>query len=99
MGTSRLSNEDLALLVHNKDTAGCSLGCLLQTDCINEGLLGVAEKGVRQLLLLLEGRVGLGRVRAETEDGESVCSEGCVCVAEEAYLLGACASLAKRLEV
>lgn len=87
---SRLSNENLALLANNKDTSGCSLGRLLETNGANKSLLGVTQQRVRKLLLLLEGCVGLGRVGAETVDGQTVLGEGLICVAEEADLLCAC---------
>lgn len=42
-----------------------------------------------KLLLLLERGVRLGRVGAETVDGETLCGERVVGVAEEADLVGA----------
>lgn len=87
---SRLSNENLALLANNKDTASCSLGCLLETNGANESLLGVTQQRVRELLLLLESCVGLGRVGAETINSQTILGERLICVAEEADLLCAC---------
>lgn len=87
---SRLSNENLALLANNKDTSSCSLGRLLETNGANESLLGVTQQRVRELLLLLESCVGLGRVGAETINSQTILGERLICVAEEADLLCAC---------
>jgi hypothetical protein len=83
-------DEHLALLVDDKDTALGALGCLLQVDGADEGLLGVAEERVGQLLLVLEVGVGLRRVCAKTVDGEAAGGERLVGVAEEAGLGSAC---------
>lgn len=85
-----LCDEHLALLVDDEDAAQGGLGRLLQVDGPDEGLLGVAQEGVGELLLLLEVGVGLGRVGAESVDGEAAGRERLVGVAEETDLVGAC---------
>lgn len=94
LGATSLGDEDLALLADNKDAALSAAGALLQANGGNERLLGVTEKRVLELLLVLEGGVGLGRIRAEAVDEEAVGSERLVGIAEEADLLGACFQLA-----
>lgn len=93
-GHAGLRDQHLALLVDNKDTALGRLGALLEADGLDEGRLGVAQQRVRELLLLLELGVVLGRVGAQAVDGETVCRQGLVGVAEEADLGGALAMLA-----
>ena len=51
---------------------------------------GVAQQAVREVLLGLERGVRLWTVVGETEDAKTSRGEGCVGVAEEADLLGAC---------
>lgn len=85
-GTTGLSCQDLAVLVDDKDAPGGALGRLLEANGGDEGLGGVAEQCVGQLLLGLEGRVGLGAVGRKTIDGEAGSSEGRVRVAEETHL-------------
>lgn len=87
---SGLGNEHLALLVDDKDAALGALGDLLEADGTDERRLGVAQQRVGELLLVLESRVGLGRVGAETVDGQAAGCEGLIRVAEEADLLCAC---------
>lgn len=87
--TSRLGNKNLALLINNKYTTLGALGRLLQANGLNEGRLGVTKKRVRELLLLLECGVCLGRVGAEAIDGKTISSERLVRVSEEADLGGA----------
>lgn len=87
--TAGLGDKHLAILADDKDTALDALGALLETNGTDEGKVGVAEQGVLQLLLGVEGGVGLGGVGAEAIDGEAVGSEGLVLVAKGADLLGA----------
>ncbi len=84
-----LGDEDLAVLVDDKDAALGALGRLLEANGVNEGGGRVAQQRVGQLLLLLEGGVCLGRVGAQAVDGEAAGGEGLVRVAEEADLGGA----------
>lgn len=58
--TARLGNKHLALLADDKHATLGSLGLLLQANGRDESRPGVAQEGVGQLLLLLEGGVGLG---------------------------------------
>lgn len=88
-GASCLSDEDLAILVNDKDASLSARGGLLQANGSNERVAGVAEKRVGKLLLLLEGGVGLGRVGAQAVDGEAVSGQRLIRVAEEAHLGGA----------
>lgn len=90
LGAASLGYKDLALLADNKDTALCATRALLQANGGNERLLGVAEQRVLELLLVLEGGVGLGRVSAEAVDEEAIGGKGLVGIVEEANLLGAC---------
>jgi hypothetical protein len=84
-----LGKNDLAGLVDDKDAALGALGRLLKPDRGDEGRVRVAEERVGQPLLLLEGRVGLGRVGREAVDGQTARRQGLVRVAEEAGLGGA----------
>lgn len=87
--TAWLSNKDFALLVDDKDAALSTLGLLLQANGCDESRLGVAQEGVRQLLLLLESGVCLGRVGAQAKDGKAISSQRLIGIAEEAHLGGA----------
>lgn len=91
-----LGDQHAALLVHDEDAALRALGLFLEADGRDERRRRVAQQRVRQLLLLAEGRVGFGRVAAETVDGEPVGCEGLVGVAEEADLVGAWMWLVQR---
>jgi ABC-type taurine transport system ATPase subunit len=53
-------------------------------------LRGIAQQCVREILLGLERRVGLGAVVGESVDAVAGGSKGRVGVAEEADLVGAC---------
>lgn len=81
-----LGEDDLAGLVDNKDAALGALGRLLEADGGDQGRGWVAEERVGQLLLLLEGGVGLGRVGRQAVDGQAAGRQGLVRVAEEAGL-------------
>jgi hypothetical protein len=59
---ARLGKDDFAGLVDDKDASLRALRRLLEPDGGDQGRIWIAEKRVRELLLLLEGRVGLGRV-------------------------------------
>ena len=90
VGRAGLGDEDLAGLVDDKNTArGTAAGRLAQANGVDEGLGRVAQQGVGQPLVGLEGGVGLGGVVGEAVDGEAGGGEGRVLVAEEASLLGA----------
>lgn len=57
-----LSKQDFALLIHGENTAGRSLGGLLESNGCNKCGLRVANQRIWQVLSCLEGGVGLGRV-------------------------------------
>ena len=57
-----LGKDDLARLVDDEDAALGALGRFLEPDSGDQSCARVAEQRVGQLLLLLEGGVGLGRV-------------------------------------
>lgn len=71
-GTARLGDEHLALLVDDEDAALGALGRLLQANGLDERGGRVAQQRVGQVLLGLEGGVGLGRVGAQAVDGETI---------------------------
>jgi hypothetical protein len=83
------TGQDLAGLVDDENPAGGALGRLLEANGANQRGVGVAEKRVGQVLLLLEGSVGLGRVGGQAVDGESTGRQRLVGVSEEAGLRGA----------
>lgn len=97
--TASFAQQDLALLVHGEHAASGSLGRLLESNGTNEGGTGVAEEGVGQILLGLEGGIGLGGISGETVDGQSGRSQMCVVVAEQADLLGACRKRDERVRL
>ena len=76
--TASLGGEDLASLVNNKDTTGGTLGCLLEANGFDEGGARVAEQRVGQLLVGLEGSIGLGRVGGKTVNGETTRRQGLI---------------------
>lgn len=93
MGASRaarLRSQHFAFLVHNEDTPSSALGSFLQANSRDKCLRWVAQQAIRELLLGLEGRVGLGAVIGKTKDAEAGRSKGLVRVAEEANLGSAC---------
>lgn len=91
VGPARLGGQDLGALVDDEDAADgalCVAG-LGEAEGADERGGGVAEEGVGQVLLGLEGGVGAGGVGREAVDGEAGGGEGGVGVAEEAGLFGA----------
>ena len=92
-GAAGFGDQDFAILVHSEDATGGALGHLLEADRLDQGGLGVAQKRVRQVLLLLERGVGFGRVRRKAIDSEATGGQGLVVVAEEADLVRAYAKI------
>ena len=90
LGRAGLGGQDLAGLVDDEDAPGRALGLLLEADGVDQGGGRVAQQRVGQLLLRLEGRVGLLRVGRQAVDGEpGGRGEGLVVVPEGAGLSGA----------
>lgn len=87
---ARLRQQHLAGLVDGEDAAQGRLGRLLEADGRQQRCSRVAQERVRQLLLVLEGGVGLGRVSAQAVDGQAAGRQGLVRVPKQACLGGAC---------
>lgn len=87
--SSRGAQKHFSFLVDGKDAADGALGGLLQAKSADEREGWIAQKRVRQLLLGLERRVGLGRVARESKDRESGRGQVGVVVSKGACLSGA----------
>lgn len=87
--SSRGAQKHFSFLVDGKDAADGALGVLLQAKSADEREGWIAQKRVRQLLLGLERRVGLGRVARESEDREAGRGQVGVVVSKGACLSGA----------
>lgn len=87
IGPTLLKKETFTILVHGKNSSDGALWNFLQAQRSNQSGAGVAEEGILQVLLGLEGGVGLGRIGGQAIHGETVRGQLIVIVAEEAGLL------------
>jgi hypothetical protein len=84
-----LGSEDLSGLVDNEDTAGGTGRGLLEIDGGNQGGAGITEERIWEVILLLEGGVGLGRILRETINRKASRGKIGILISEVAGLLGA----------
>lgn len=85
-----LRSENLATLIHDKNTPSRSLGRLLQPNGSDQGRTWIAQQWVWQFLLLFERSVGLRAIGAETVNAQAGRGERLVRIAEQACLCCAC---------
>ena len=86
---SWLSNENLALLIDDKDASSGRLGSFLKSNSRDEGCRRVAKQGIREILLGLECRIRFGRIKRESIDRETGGCQSFELITEKACLISA----------